>query len=164
MDDNNQDNKYDIEPVFFSKIINNTIFALICLIVAIVSLKVLKVGAIAVAIMIAFAAFFIVIAVLYFIKQYNHEYFTIDAKCTAKRVDKIQIGFFQIYEFEPIDKKNKEIITLSLSNDETGGIFKKKIKIQEGSTYRLYFKNNKENLMNNQTYLGYERIAEDDEK
>ena len=151
------DERYEFNKVLMNKTLENLSFALISFVVAMVAIIVIKINVLSVLMFFGITLFFLVVAGFYFYRAYKHLYVEIEVKCTSIRHDKLQFGYFKVYEFEPVDKKkNHDVIVLSLSNDETGGLFKKKIKIREGATYKLYFKPNKE--FNNQSYLGYERI------
>ena len=107
--------------------------------------------------------FFVYLGIRYTIIASKKDYVEVETVCTNKKADILQFSYFNLYEFEPVDNSVcNEIITLSLSKEETYGIVpfhKRKMKIRIGYPYRLYLKNSAlKKGFDARSFLGYERF------
>lgn len=93
----------------------------------------------------------------------NNNVVVIESVCTNKKQDVLNFGVKKIYEFEPIDSKQyDDVISLSIANDDTGGLFKKNQKIKIGYTYYLAFKKNDDKKYSNENFLCFKRSVYDE--
>ena len=96
---------------------------------------------------------------LYKIKKRDSA-FSVDVKCTGRKVDWINIAGSKLCEFEPINKEFNDMIELSIPEDEF--LIKRfKTKVREGLYYKLYFFKNKddEKITDQEHFIGYERCV-----
>lgn len=90
----------------------------------------------------------------------NDKVINIEAVCTNQKKDIMNFGVNRIYEFEALDtEKFKEIIYLSIPNEDTKGAFKKNQKLRIGYTYNLLFKKSKNNTYTNENFLCFARSS-----
>ena len=93
----------------------------------------------------------------------SNDIVVIEAVCTNKKKDILNFGVHKIYEFEPIDSNQyKDVICLSIANEDTGGFFKKNQKIIIGYTYYLAFKKNDDKKYSNENFLCFKRSVYDE--
>ena len=95
----------------------------------------------------------------------NNKYYIVNAKCTGKKNDIQNFGYAKNYEFEPLPEQEfDDVFVLYISNEDFGFFNKNKIRID--SEYKIAFAFDKagNKKPSQETYIGFERVANKQKK